>query len=62
MQASRLLLTAALRTPANMRFMLLSDSSIPVVPAWLAWAQLMSEDKSRVDACQDTDMDSHRCL
>jgi len=61
LQASRLLLATALRDPANIRFVLLSDTSIPLVPPGLVWAQLLSEHRSRVDACMDTDMDVHRC-
>lgn len=34
---------------------------VALAPAALVWAQLMSESKSRVDACLDVDMDRHRC-
>ncbi|KAJ9533151.1 hypothetical protein QJQ45_018249 [Haematococcus lacustris] len=56
MQASRQLLAAALADPLNIKFVLLSDSSIPLMPPGLLWAQLLSERRSRVDACRDVDM------
>jgi hypothetical protein len=60
LQAARLLLRAALIDPLNLWFVLLSESTIPLVPAPLVWAQLLSERHSRVDACRDVDMDPLR--
>lgn len=50
--AERALLRAALADPANQRFVLLSDSCVPLYPAPLIWAQLLSEERSRVNACR----------
>lgn len=49
--AERVLVLAALRDPRNQRFVLMSDSDIPLYPAPMVWAQLMAEDGSRVGAC-----------
>lgn len=49
--AFRVLLRSALQDSANSRFVLLSDSSIPLYPATLTWLQLTTERKSRADAC-----------
>ena len=53
-QAELALLEAALvDDPLNAKFVLLSDSSVPLYPPQLAWAQLMAEPASRIDACPD---------
>jgi hypothetical protein len=52
-QAELVLLAAALQDPLNTKFLLVSDSSLPLYPPQLLWAQLMSEPVSRIDACQD---------
>ena len=41
----------ALQQPLNERFVLLSETCIPLYPATLVWAQLLSESKSRAHAC-----------
>lgn len=51
-EASRLLLQAALQEPLNQRFILVSESCIPLYPPTTVWQQLLSEDKSRIDACK----------
>lgn len=51
-QAEVLLLKAALDDPANARFVLLSETCIPLYPATVVWAQLLGERKSRVNACR----------
>ena len=62
MQAELRLLAAALADPAVARALLLSDTSLPLLPAPALWAQSMAEARSRVDACRGPgDMDEHRC-
>ncbi len=51
-EASRLLLRSALTDPLNQRFVLVSESCIPLYPPTTIWQQLLSEDKSRLDACK----------
>ena len=51
MQAEINLMQEALRQPLNERFVLLSETCIPLYPATLVWAQLVSEPKSRAHAC-----------
>ena len=51
MQAEINLMQEALRQPLNERFVLLSETCIPLYPATLVWAQLVSEAKSRAHAC-----------
>lgn len=62
-QAERLLLRSALEDPLNQRFVFLSEACAPLVPASVMYAQLMSEPKSRINACTSTDLDSNtdRC-
>lgn len=50
-EAGALLLAAALSDPLNTKFVLVSDSSIPLYPPQVVWAQLMHEPLSRLDAC-----------
>ena len=47
-----MLLQAALQEPLNQRFVLVSESCIPLYPPTTIWQQLLSEDKSRIDACK----------
>ena len=49
--ATRMLLREALADPLNQRFVLVSQADVPLYPAPLAWAQLMSEGHSRVKTC-----------
>ncbi len=49
--AEVLLVQAALGDPLNQRFVLLSESCIPLYPAATVYAQLMSEGRSRVNTC-----------
>jgi len=51
MQAERNLFEAALHLPLNERFVLLSETCIPLYPATLVWAQLLSQPRSRIHAC-----------
>ena len=44
---------AALEEPLNQRFVLLSESDIPLYPPAVVWLQLTSEQKSRVHSCGD---------
>ena len=50
--AERALLRAALANPANQRFVLLSESCLPLHPAAVVYAQLVAEPRSRVNACR----------
>ena len=50
--ASRLLLRAALEVPHNQQFLLLSEHCVPLYPAQVVWQQLVSEERSRVNACK----------
>lgn len=50
--AERALLRAALADPAAQRFMLLSDSCVPLYAAPLTFLELLAEGRSRVDACK----------
>lgn len=49
--AARNLLRAALQEPLNQKFILLSESCIPLYPAAAIHAQLIAEPKSRMDSC-----------
>ena len=49
--AMRLLLRAALEDALNQRFVYLCEQSLPLYPPTLIWQQLMTESKSRVNAC-----------
>lgn len=49
--AVRQLLKYSLREPANQRFVVVSESCVPLYPAWLLYAQLLTEKKSRINAC-----------
>ncbi len=55
MQAEINLMQEALREPLNERFVLLSETCIPLYPAALVWAQLVTEAKSRAHACAKLD-------
>ncbi len=50
-EALRALLRAALAEPANQRFALLCEYTLPLQPPLLVYAQLMAEPRSRVNAC-----------
>ena len=53
----------ALKQPLNERFVLLSETCIPLYPASLVWAQLLSEARSRMHACAkpgDSDDENRR--
>ena len=56
-QAQRLLLRSALQDPLNQRFVFLSETCAPLIPAATMYAQLMSEPKSRINACRKPDWD-----
>ena len=51
-EAARHLFKEALGNPFNQRFVILSESGIPLYPPTLIWQQFMSETKSRINACQ----------
>lgn len=50
-EAEKLLLAQALSDPLNSRFVLLSETCVPLYPAPLVWAQLQGETRSRLNAC-----------
>lgn len=54
--ATRAQLRHALKEALNQRFLLLSDTDVPLYPARLVYLQLMSEPKSRVSACKGWDL------
>lgn len=49
-----MLLAAALKDPLNQRFVLLSESCVPLYSPQVVYMQLLSEQGSRVDACGRT--------
>ena len=49
--AARNLLGAALRDALNQKFILLSESGLPLYPPTTTYLQLMQEDKSLLDSC-----------
>ena len=49
--ATRALMRAALQDSANQKLVLLSESGIPLYPPDTLYAQLMSEPRSRINAC-----------
>ncbi|KAL4515851.1 hypothetical protein Ndes2437A_g06570 [Nannochloris sp. 'desiccata'] len=51
-EATRHLLWEAFRDPLNTRFLLLSESDIPLYDPLTLWQQLQSETKSRLDTCK----------
>ena len=52
LQACSQSLPTLLQDPLNQRFVLLSDTDVPIYPARVIYAQLMSEQLSRIAACQ----------
>ncbi|KAK9804844.1 hypothetical protein WJX72_008462 [[Myrmecia] bisecta] len=58
-EATRLLLAAALEDPLNQRFILLNEGSIPLYPPTLVYQQLLGEESSRINAC-DNDANPNR--
>lgn len=52
-KAILLLMEMALEESLNQRFVLLSESDIPLYPPAVVWLQLMSEQRSRIHACSD---------
>jgi hypothetical protein len=50
-EAERRLLKAALEDPRNQRFVLLSESCAPLYPPQVVYLQLLSDGKSRLNAC-----------
>lgn len=61
MEAERRLLLAALEDAANQRFVLLSETCVPLFPPAAVWLQLMHESRSRLNACaRNTTADVNR--
>lgn len=59
--AERLLLAEALREPRNQRFLLVSETTLPLYSGPLLYAQAMAEQHSRVQGCQRKDVMVVRC-
>lgn len=51
MEAVRLMVRAALSDALNQRFVLLSETCLPLYPPTVIYQQLMHEHRSRIDAC-----------
>lgn len=60
--AIRALLEFALEDALNQRFVLLSESDVPLYPATVFWSQLMAEPDSRIRACPGPLVRWHACL
>ncbi|KAK9842061.1 hypothetical protein WJX81_006609 [Elliptochloris bilobata] len=58
--AAKALVKAALAEPANQKLALLSESDVPLYPPALVYQQLISEPRSRVNACLQDDMSEWR--
>ena len=50
-EVARNLMREALKDPLNRKFILLSESGLPLYPPTTTYLQLMQEDKSRLDSC-----------
>ena len=46
------MLRHALQEPLNQRFLLVSESCVPLYPPTTFYASLMADDKSRINACK----------
>eukprot|EP00887_Chlorella_sp_A99_P000994 scaffold5.g994.t1 len=53
--AARTLLAAAAANPHAQKFMLLSESDVPLYSPHMVYSQLMSEERSRINACNTTE-------
>lgn len=61
--AAEALLAAALKNPRNQKFFMLSESDLPLYSPHVFYQQLMSEHRSRINACNTTqgwDLDFYR--
>ena len=62
-EAERSLLRAALADPANQRFLLASETCLPMYPPHVLYAELISGGRSRIHACKlDTSEEQKRRL
>ena len=50
-EVARNLVREALKDPLNRKFILLSESGLPLYPPTTTYLQLMQENKSRLDSC-----------
>jgi hypothetical protein len=60
MEAVRLTVRAALADPLNQRFVLVSETCLPLYPPTVIYQQLMHEDRSRIDACAGNTSETSR--
>ena len=60
LQAAIVLTQVALRVKANFKFMLMSETSIPIYPPSLVYLQLAMEITSRVNSCENGHQDVQR--
>ena len=51
-EAERRLLRAALADPANQRFLLASETCLPIYPPHVLYSELMTSGRSRIHACK----------
>lgn len=49
--AAKLLLREALLEPTNAYFVMVSESDVPLYPPAVVYRQILSEGRSRIDAC-----------
>ena len=54
-----MLIRESLKNPLNQRFIMLSESCVPIYPPAMVYQQLMWEKKSRINAC-DSDPNYYR--
>jgi hypothetical protein len=62
--AARALMRAALENPLNQRFVLVSESDLPLYSPAVVYSQLMYSPLSRINACdtrEDWGLDKYRC-
>ena len=53
-EAERRLLGAGLQEATNQRFLLLSESCVPLYPPAIVWSRVLTEPLSRINACADS--------
>ena len=56
------LIMSALEDRLNQKFILISESGIPLYPGETMWVELMVEEKSRINACELGVSLSRKCL
>ena len=59
-EAQEAMIRAALANPQNQRFVLLSESCLPLYPPEVLYVQLLSEDKARINSCSSENNSVYR--